>query len=82
MIYSGNKGMSSAFESSSKKKKKQIDRFIPHSVSKNLYPLFEESECSGKKNKGYSNALGENLFTSNSTGKVLHFTNDSIQKNK
>lgn len=40
MLYSGNKILSSPFESSSKKKKKDIDRFIPHSVSKNLYSLF------------------------------------------
>lgn len=43
MLYSGNKGFSSPFESSSKKKRKDIDRFIPHSVSKNLYSLFEEA---------------------------------------
>ena len=40
MLYSGNKVFSSPFESSSKKKRKDIDRFIPHSVSKNLYTLF------------------------------------------
>lgn len=82
MLYSGNKGISSVFESSSKKKQKQIDRFIPHSISKNLYPLFEEGPCTHKKEKGYSNILGENLLTSNSTGKVLHFTNETTQPNK
>lgn len=58
MLYSGNKGISPIFESSSKKKKKQIDRFIPHSISKNLYPLFEEAPSTLKKDKGYSNILG------------------------
>ena len=37
------KTMTSPFDSSSKKKKPhQVDRFIPHSISKNLYSLFKD----------------------------------------
>ena len=73
MLYSGKKGLS-PFESSSKKKAKYIDRFIPHSVSKNLYPLFQQHSENTKQDKNYSNVLQENLLTSNSTSKVLRFT--------
>lgn len=78
-MYSGNKIFSSPFESSSKKKKKDIDRFIPHSVSKNLYHLFNEPNdihsISSSKKKGYSTILEENLFShQNDCGKVLNFT--------
>lgn len=59
MLYSGNKLFTSPFESSSKRKKRDIDRFIPHSVSKNLYSMFEEAASDNKKpNKYYENILG------------------------
>ena len=59
MLYSGNKILSSPFESSSKRKKRDIDRFIPHSVSKNLYSMFEEAATDPKKKqKHYENILG------------------------
>ena len=87
MIYSGNKiSSSSPFESSSKKKRKDIDRFIPHSVSKNLYNLFSDTvnpnkiasgSQSSQKKKGYSIILEENLLTNHrDCGKVLNFTED------
>ena len=73
----------SPFNSSSKKKKlHQVDRFIPHSVSKNLYHLFNEPSLpvtTSKPNnttKNYENFLEQNLlddFISVNTGKLLHF---------
>lgn len=80
MLYSGNKIFSSPFESSSKKKKKDIDRFIPHSVSKNLYSLFEEASITKPKNKPYENILEENLRTTTHLGKVLSFTEEKDDK--
>lgn len=79
MLYS-NKILSSPFDSSSKKKKKDIDRFIPHSVSKNLYSLFEEASTSMTKNKKYESILGENLRSTTNIGKVLSFTEDKEDK--
>ena len=77
MLYSGNKILSSPFESSSKRKKKNIDRFIPHSVSKNLYSLFEEAATEPKKKqKYYQSILGENLFSNSNCAKVLNFTEE------
>lgn len=78
-MFSANKVLSSPFESSSKKKRRDIDRFIPHSVSKNLYNLFNEAQemqpSSSSKKKGYSALLEENLFShQNDCGKVLNFT--------
>lgn len=83
MLYSGSKILSAPFESSSKKKKKDIDRFIPHSVTKNLYSLFEEASLSEGKCQTYSSMLGSNLLHQNKAqGKVLHFTDDQASENK
>ena len=81
MLYSGNKIFSSPFESSSKRKRKDIDRFIPHSVSKNLYSMFEEAASStNKSDKNYENILGENLLSKNTCAKVLNFTDDKFDE--
>ena len=87
--------MTSPFDSSSKKKKKQIDRFIPHSVSKNLYSMFSEIDSNRNENqsimsknygKNYSDFLEQNLmndhYLSSNQSKVLHFgeTNNYIDK--
>lgn len=74
MLYSGTKIFSSPFESSSKKKRKDIDRFIPHSVSKNLYSMFEEASSIKCTKKQYENILEENLRSTVHLGKVLSFT--------
>ena len=74
MLFSQGKVLSSPFGSSSKKKKSQGDRFIPKSVTKNLYSLFEEASSDTKNNKAqnYTSLLGEQLFPTN-TGKILNF---------
>jgi len=82
--------MTSPFDSSSKKKKfLQPDRFIPHSVSKNIYSLFNDAsntlssktdKPSSSGQKSYSNFLEQNLIenlNSKTTGKLLHFGEDS-----
>lgn len=74
MLYSGTKMFSSPFESSSKKKRKDIDRFIPHSVSKNLYSLFEEASSTKCPKKQYDAILEENLRSTMHFGKVFSFT--------
>lgn len=58
MLYSGNKIFTSPFDSSNKRKRRDIDRFIPHSVSKNLYSMFEEAAGENKTTKNYENILG------------------------
>lgn len=80
-MFSHNKVMSSPFDSSSKKKRIQGDRFIPNSVTKNLYSLFQQasSETKNKKSQNYTNLLGEQLFPSNS-GKILNFGQDQYDK--
>lgn len=73
--------MSSPFESSSKRKRRDIDRFIPHSVSKNLYSMFEEAASEPqKKQKYYENILEENLLHQSNHGKVLNFTEDKADE--
>lgn len=71
-LSSRKKTMTSPFDSSSKKKKiHQVDRFIPHSVSKNLYSLFNDvpnsqglfGESSTSSNtKNYTHFLEQNLI--------------------
>jgi len=79
-MYSHNIILSSPFDSSSKKKKIQGDRFIPNSVTKNLYSLFDEAASEPKsKAHTYTNLLGEQLFPTTS-GKILNFGEDHNDK--
>lgn len=78
-MYSNNKVSSSPFDSSSKKKRKHCDRFIPHSVSKNLYSLFEEAAKPQDKKQTYSCLLGEQLLPQQS-GKILTFGEEQNNK--
>ncbi len=50
---SAHKILSSPFNNSSSKKKKMLDRFIPHSVSKNLYSLFDKDENIDRNYNGH-----------------------------
>ena len=78
------KVISSPLDSSSKKQH-QVDRFIPHSISKNLYSLFSETKDNTKitspstqscQSQNYSEFLERNLITDTNdfnSRKLLHF---------